>query len=193
MRSASDEIEVVKGWTVPFFPMRPASGPTLTRKVALEILEKQEDHKYIYQPKLNGDRAILAVVKRQVIVCNRHFGWYQFQVHNAATFLKLADGTIFDGEVWQGSFYPFDCLALEGRSYKQNTTDQREIMAWQMCRLLGVEWMFPKPTKKWLLALRGNLPKYEGVVRKRADLGYFVLPNASGTSPGWLKYRFQGV
>jgi len=184
------EITVAKGWIIPFFPMRPNSGPNLTKKLALEILEKQEEHKYIYQPKLNGDRAVLAVVNREVVVCNRHYGWYHFQVKNAAAFLKLKDGTIFDGEVWQGNFYPFDCLALEGRSYKANTAEEREVMAYQMCRLLKIEWMFFKPTKKWLLELKHNLPKYEGVVRKRADQGYFLLHNATEASTGWLKHRW---
>lgn len=185
-----EEIEVMKGIIVPFFPMRPATGPSLGKKVAMEILEKQEEHKYIYQPKLNGDRAILAVVDRRVVLCNRHFGWYSFQVKNAPAFLTLADGTLFDGEVWNGNFYPFDCLALEGRSHRANTAEERSIMAMQMCRLLKVEWMYPKPTKKWLLNLRKNLPKYEGVVRKRADQGYFLLHNSTETSLGWLKYRW---
>lgn len=191
MQAVTEEIEVMKGWIVPFFPMRPANGPSLTRKLALEILEKQEDHKYLYQPKLNGDRALLAITDRQVIVCNRHRGWYKFQVKNAMAFLaKLGNGTLFDGEVWQGCFYPFDCLAVEGRSFKANTADQREVEAMQMCRLCGVEWMYPTPTKKWLLALDANAPKYEGLVRKRADQGYHMLANASDTSLGWLKHRW---
>lgn len=190
MRQAIDEVQVMKGWTLPFFPMRPASGPSLTKKVAEEIIVKMDEHRYIYQPKLNGDRALLGVVNRQVIICNRHFGLYSFQVHNAVLFLKLTDGTLFDGEVFESNFYPFDCLALEGRSYKANCAEEREVMAMQMCRLLKVAWMYPKPTKKWLLAGRANLPKYEGVVRKRADQGYYILPNTSDTSLGWLKYRW---
>lgn len=178
----------MKGWIVPFFPMRPANGPTLTKKLALEILERMDDHRYVYQPKLNGDRALLAIVNRRVIVCNRHYGWYQYQVANAGAFLgKLGDGTLFDGEVYKSNFYPFDCLAVEGRSFKANTTDQREVEAIQMCRLCGVEWMFKRPTKKFLLEPRAP---FEGVVRKRADLPYIILPNASGISSGWLKHRW---
>ena len=185
------EVQVMKGWTLPFFPMRPANGPRLTRKLALEILERMDDHRYVYQPKLNGDRAMLAITGGRVLVCNRHYGWYQYQVANAGAFqAKLRDGTLFDGEVYKSNFYPFDCLAVEGRSFKANTTDQREVETIQMCRLCGVEWMYRKPTKKWLIAGRANLPQFEGVVRKRADLPYILLPNASGTSSGWLKHRW---
>ena len=188
--TATESVEIMKGWSLPFFPMRPAGGPSLNKKVALEILEKMEEHEYLYQPKLNGDRVLLGVMDRRVIACNRHFGWYRFQVQNASTFLKMGDGTLFDGEVWECNFYPFDCLAREGRSFKANTCEQREIEAYQMCRFLGIEWMFAKPTKKWLMNLGKNAPKFEGVVRKRADQGYYMLPNASDTSLGWLKYRW---
>jgi ATP-dependent DNA ligase len=190
MRNAVEpaEIKLAREWIVPFFPMRPAHGARLSRSVALDILEKQEDHQYLYQPKLNGDRCILAIASGRVIVCNRRYGWYRYQIKNAAAFLKLGNETIFDGEVFQGEFFPFDCLALEGRSYQANTADERAVMAYQMCRFMGVQWMFPKPTKKWLLGLRKNLPVYEGVVRKRANQGYIVLPNATSTSTGWIKH-----
>jgi hypothetical protein len=185
------EVPIMKGWTLPFFPMRPVSGPDLTRKLALTILDQMDDHRYIFQPKLNGDRALLGIAEGRVFVCNRHYNWYQYQVANAGAFkAKLGNGTLFDGEVFKSNFYPFDCLAVEGRSFKANTTDQREVEAMQMCRLCGVEWAYRKPTKKWLLAGRANLPKWEGVVRKRADLAYVLLTNASGTSPGWLKHKF---
>lgn len=180
----------MKGWALPFFPMRPAIGPRLTKKLAEEILAKMETKRYIYQPKLNGDRALLGIAERRIIVANRHYGWYHFQVENARDFLKLGDGTLFDGEVYKGKFYPFECLALEGRSYKCNTVDEREIMAMKMCRLVGTEWAYPTPTKKWLLNLDKNFPKYEGVVRKRSDFAYQMLPNTSATSPGWLKHKW---
>lgn len=186
-----EEIRVTKGWTVPFFPMRPANGPRITRKRVKEILEKMETKRWVYQPKLNGDRALLAIHDGKVSVCNRHYGWYHYHVANAGNFLaKLGSGTVFDGEVFKGSFYPFECLALEHRSYKINTVEEREIMAMQMCRLCGVEWMYFKPTKKWLLRLSDNLPQYEGLVRKRSDMPYILLPNSSSTSIGWLKHRW---
>ena len=191
MTAVDETVEVAKGWTVPFFPMRPATGRTLSKAVALEILEKQENHEYFYQPKLNGDRALLAVVDRQVIVCNRHFGWYHFQIQNAALFLKLGNGTLFDGEVAKhGHFYPFECLALEGHSYKASCADLRAMMAYQMCRFLKIEWVYPKPTKKWLLALSENAPLYDGVVRKRADSPYVLQTSATAVSSFWLKHRW---
>jgi len=183
------EVEVMKGWILPFFPMRPANGPKLTKKLALEILEKMDEHRYIYQPKLNGDRVILAIHQRRVLAASRHYDWYSFQIANAGDFkAKLGDGTVLDGEVYKGNFYPFECLALEGRSFKQNTTEEREIMAMQMCRLCKVQWMYKKPTKKWLL--NPSLPQFEGVVRKRADFPYVLLSNATGISSGWIKHRW---
>ena len=178
----------MKGWTIPFFPMRPANGPKLTKTLALEILEKMETKRYVYQPKLNGDRALLAYVDKRIIVCNRHYGWYQFQIANAGAWIKALDsGSLLDGEVWRSNFYPFECLAEGGRSLKHNTMEEREIFAMQLCRLAKVEWMFKAPTKKFLLEPR--VP-FEGVVRKRADLPYLMLPNASGISSGWLKHRW---
>jgi len=189
--NAPAEIPVMKGWTVPFFPMRPANGPRLTRKLTLDILERMADHRFLYQPKLNGDRALLAIVDKRVIVCNRHYGWYHYQVANVLAFqAKCKSGTLFDGEVFKGNFYPFECLALEGRSFKANTVEERALMAMQMCRLAKVEWLFKEPTKAWLLKGSAHLPQFEGVVRKRADIPYLLLPNASGTSSGWLKHRW---
>jgi len=180
----------MKGWALPFFPMRPTHGPRITKRFVKTILEQMETKRYLFQPKLNGDRVLLGISDRQVVASNRHYGWYQFQVQNATAWLKLGDGTLFDGEVFKGNFYPFELLALEGRSYKANTVEERAIMAMQMCRLCGVQWMYPEPTKKWLLNLGANLPAYEGVVRKRGDIGYMMLPNASATSPGWLKMKW---
>jgi hypothetical protein len=186
-----EEIQIMKGWTLPFFPMRPANGPRLTKPLVVEILKKMEDGRYIYQPKLNGDRALLGIVDKRVVVCNRHYGWYQFQVANAGAFqAKCGSGTLFDGEVYKSNFYPFECLALEGRSFKANTVDEREIIAMQMCRLAGVQWMYKKPTRAWMLKGSSLLPQFEGVVRKRSDFPYTFLPNSSGTSVGWLKHKF---
>lgn len=185
-----DTVTIMHGWNLPFFPMRPAEGPRLTRRNIPRILREQEEHVYIYQPKLNGDRAILGVVNREVYVANRYGRWYRHPVHNKTTFLKLGDGTLFDGEVYDGQFFPFECLACEGRSFKQSTTEEREILAQQMCKLLGVRWMFSRPTEFWLRTLDRHLPKYEGLVRKRADAPYVILNTATRTSTAWLKRKW---
>ena len=175
MTNVLEEVQVMKGWTIPFFPMRPANGPKLTKTLALEILKKMDDHRFVYQPKLNGDRALLAVVDKRVIVCNRYYSWYQFQVANAGAFLaKMGSGTLFDGEVWKSNFYPFECLAMEGRSLKCNTMEEREIIAMQMCRLCGVEWMFKKPTKKFLLEPRPT---------KASSVNAPTFPTSSSPTP----------
>lgn len=186
----TDTVTILKGLTMPFFPMRPAHGQRLTKELIPRILEHQKSRKYVYQPKLNGDRVILGVSGRRVVACNRHGSWYQFQVENAKNFLKLGDGSCFDGEVWQGSFYPFECLALDGRSFRHNTTEERVIMAEQMCRYLKIRWMFSPPTEAWLMELDKHLPTFEGVVRKVADAGYGMLASDSQYSTPWLKHRF---
>src|SRR5215831_5028388 len=174
-----DEIEVAKGWILPFFPMRPARGPLLTKKVAKDILERMDDHTYIYQPKLNGDRVILAIVGGKVIACNRHYSWYSYQIANGSAFTaKLGDGTIFDGEVYKSQFFPFECLAREGHSFKANTAEQRALEAMHMCRLCGVPWLFKEPTRKWLMEgidSRSHTGMFEGLVRKRANLPYTLM------------------
>jgi hypothetical protein len=185
-----EPVQVLPGLSMPSFPMRPACGRTLTRKLIPELLERQAGHRELLQRKLNGDRVLLSVVDRRVLACNRHGGYYGFQIKNAALFLKLKDGSSFDGEVWRGSFYPFECLALDGRSYRHNTCEEREIVAMQMCRLLKITWMYTRPTRSWLLGLREHLPVYEGVVRKRADAPYLFLASDTQVSPGWIKHRW---
>jgi hypothetical protein len=187
----ANEIEILKGWTLPFFPMRPAKGYRLTPDLVLDVLGRMANHRFIYQPKLKGDRALLGVVGRKVVVCTRNYDWYPYQVENATSYLaKMGDGSLFDGVVSYGSFYPFECLAFDGRSLKCNTVEEREIIAMQMCRLCGIEWLFRTPTKKWLLAGRAN-SRYEGVIRKRAGIGYAVQTNASETNSNWTVHLWK--
>lgn len=185
-----DTVTIMRGWELPFFPMRPHEGRRLTRRNIPRILREQDEHVYIYQPKLNGDRALLGVVGRRVYVANRYGRWYRHAVGNATAFLKLNDGTLFDGEVFRGQFFPFECLALEGRSFKPNTMEEREILAEQMCKLVGVRWMFPKPTRAWLRKLDEHMPVYEGLVRKKANAPYTMLSSPSQSSLDWLKHKW---
>lgn len=188
----TETVAIMKGITLPFFPMRPANGRHLTKALIEEILDLQAsaEHKYIFQPKLNGDRVVLGVANRQVVACNRHGGFYQYQIANAGLFLKLGNGTCLDGEVWKSDFYPFEALSWDGRSYTHNTTDEREIIAEQICHLLGVRWMYTHPTRKWLRELSAHLPVFEGVVRKRSAAAYRPLCSDSQTSGPWLKHRW---
>lgn len=182
-------VTVAKHVIIPFFPMRPIAGPRLSPNVIAKVIALLDSVRYVWQPKLDGDRAILSVVQRGVLICNRHGGLYGFRVNNAQNFLKLKDGSCFDGEVKNGLFYPFEAVALEGRSLRHNTTEERVIMAEQMCHFLKIDWKFAKPTADWLLdagAHRG----YDGIVRKNADAGYNLMTSAGSTSQPWRKFRF---
>lgn len=163
-----------------------------TDKDAQEVRQAMLDHEYVVQPKLNGDRACLAVVERRVWVQNRHGGWYGFQVSNANAFLrKMKDGTAFDGEVYQGNFYPFELLALDGKSFLMASAAEREIMGQKMCELVGEPWLFRQPDLKWLKELSAHLPKFEGVVMKERNSPYIKAGNDSQENFHWFKRKWQ--
>lgn len=183
-----EEINIAAGFVLPFFPMRPTRGRNLDKKLVMELLEGAEDFKWVLQPKLNGDRAILAIKDKKVYVQSRYCKRMTQAVYNSDDFLKLDNNTIFDGEVWKGNFYPFEVLVLAGRSFRFTSVEEREVMAFQMVRFLGHEWAYRRPTKKWLLAMDKNLPKYEGVVRKDWKAAYLALGKATQESPTWFKH-----
>src|SRR5712671_2028937 len=96
---------------LPFYPMRPRRGPDIDAGRIKKILEEIDGKKFVVQPKLNGDRVLLAVRKDEVQAANRHGSWYTKRVRNAGDFVKLGIGTVLDGEVFGGEFFPFEALA----------------------------------------------------------------------------------
>lgn len=187
-----DRVAVIPGIVMPFFPMRPVRGPRLQTKAdVLEVLEAQKGEiEWVAQPKLNDDRVTLAVRGKKVLVQNRHGGWYAGTVRNLGRWAKLWDRTVLDGGVYDGKFYAFECLALFGQSMLQATTLEREICAMQMSRLCGVEWLFERPTRRWLSALSRNAPQWEGVVLKRIRAPYQIAGSATQESTDWVKRRW---
>jgi hypothetical protein len=178
---------------MPFFPMRPATGRAIRGFSAVDALwdEVSTEKHWIPQPKLNGDRACLAVIERRVFIQNRKGGWYRFRARNAKDFLKLPDGMCFDGEVFKGNFYPFELLAIEHRSLLLTTTHERIVLAKEFVDKLGHPWMYPHPTKNWLMRRNANLPDYEGVVLKTASAPYIVLGSTTQSSLLWLKRTWK--
>lgn len=174
---------------MPFFPMRPTRGPRLATVAHVsEVMALQRGERaWIAQPKLNEDRAVLAVLDKKVYVQNRHGGWYQGKVRNTDRWKGLWNKTVLDGGVYDGKFYAFECLALFGKSLLAATTLEREICAMQMSKLCKVEWLFERPTRDWLLARGQHAPRFEGVVLKRIDAPYLILGSATQTSPDWIK------
>lgn len=184
-----DKIEVVRGLVMPFFPMRPTMGRSLKTPKLVDDLyaEVQEPYDWVCQPKLAGKRACLAVLDKRVYVQSRHGTWLRQPVRNVADFLKLPNRTCLDGEVYEGVFYPFECLAVGGHLFTYCTANEREVMAFQLMRLIKQPWIFNTPSKNWLMARRTNLPKFEGVVLKRSDSPYTLLASPSQVSPTWFK------
>lgn len=185
-----DKIQIVRGIAMPFFPMRPATGRVIRNRTSVQELLKevnQQKYDWIMQPKMSGDRACIAYLDGEVHVQNRHGTWYRHKVSNKDAFKKLPNKTVLDGEVFKGKFYPFECIAIDGKSMTDCTASEREVLAFQLCKFLGVDWKFERPARAWLLKLNTNQPEYDGIVLKRAHSPYILGGSANTVSLDWMK------
>jgi hypothetical protein len=184
-----DKIVIARGIAMPFYPMRPAQGRVLRNQGNVDEFHHQvlRTHDWVVQPKLEGDRACIGVLDGKVYIQNRHGEWFKHKVTNLADFKKLPNNTVLDGEVFQGNFYPFECLASSGKSFLMATAAEREVLAFQLSKFLGHEWKFGKPSKSWVAKLDKNMPVYGGVVLKRSASPYIMLGSPSQASLDWLK------
>lgn len=174
---------------MPFFPMRPTTGRALQRPIVVKELWKEavERGHWVMQPKLNGDRACLAVVDGKVYVQNRHGGAYRFRVANAKDFLALPNRTCFDGEVFKSNFYPFELLACNAVNFLRAEAQERVRLAKDLVKFLQHPWLFDLPSLAWLMRRGANLPVYEGVVLKKTTSVYIQLGSASQSNLEWFK------
>lgn len=204
-------IRVAPGLALPFFPMRPAEGRSLsTPDRAVELVREFEESGDTLQPKLNGDRACVAVVRAShllpsdvqffkplvvgkvaVLVQNRHGDRYHYSIANLSLFARLPPGTCQDGEVFKKQFYPFETLASEGISMLRSAPDGRVANARAVCRMLGVDWLFDAPKLAYLRLHRENLPFWEGIVRKAKGSPYVPCTNDTCDSPTWWKHKWS--
>ena len=204
-------ISVIPGLSLPFFPMRPIEGRSLsTPDKAVELALEFTASGDLLQPKLNGDRACVAVVRssmlagmdlRQfkfklrhfgpmtVLIQNRHGRGYGMPV-NLEAFAKCMASTCVDGEVFKGHFYPFEVLTLGGVSMMREGPKERANMAKVLCRSIGVDWLFAPPSLRYLRLCAGNLPFWEGFVRKKAGSPYVPCANDSSVSSIWFKHKW---
>lgn len=182
-------LEICTGLEMPFFPMRPIKGRALQRPSSIEQLwvEAVKDRLWVMQPKLNGDRVILAIVNGKIYPQNRYGRMYRNSIWNARDFLKLPDRTCFDGEVFKGNFYPFELLAANGKNLIHTEVHERVQWARDMVRQIGHPWLFEAPSIEWLMRRTKNAPNYEGVVIKRAGTPYVLLGGASQSTFHWMK------
>lgn len=187
--NGSGKVVIVPGIAMPFYPMRPAVGRVLRNKRNVEEFYAQvlRKHEWVVQPKLEGDRATIGVLDGKVYIQNRHGSWFKHSVKNLADFKKLPNKTVLDGEVFKGDFYPFECLAVDGKSVALATIMEREVLAYQLCKLIGHKWKFDKPSKGWIANLDMNAPEFGGVVMKRSGSPYIMAGSPNQASLDWLK------
>jgi ATP-dependent DNA ligase len=178
----------IGSFNLPFFPMRPTHGAGLRDAQQAVEIHLMTD-KWVVQPKLNGDRACLGVHKGEILVQNRHGSFYKFKVLNTEIFLELQN-SLFDGEVYGKTFYPFECLVLEGEDLSVFGPERRAKVAKDACRKLGLEYIYSTPAPDFLSKLKANLPKWEGVVLKKIGSPYIALSSDGKESPTWFKRKW---
>lgn len=169
-----------------FFPMR----PTATGKMPVPALVNELRGRFVIQPKLNGDRAILWVLDGEIYIHNRHGGEYRLMVRNRATFARLPRGTVLDGEVFGGKFHPFEVVRYGDLDLSERGAEARCRLAESLCGWLEIEWLFAEPSAEWLNAGAANAPQWEGVVCKRRDAVYRPCKKSHHESADWFKLKW---
>lgn len=182
-------MNIIPGLAFPYFPPRPTTGTPITIQNVRSLVEV-ESRRYFLSPKLGGDRGMLLVKDRQVVVANRFAKIYSFTVKNAKSFLKLPDLTILDGEIWKGEFRPFEVVVVGGKSFCKACPSIRSFEARRICAEIGQKYLFDLPVQKWFNRLKNNLPEWEGVVKKRLGSPYIPLATADQSSPYWIKSKW---
>jgi hypothetical protein len=176
---------------MPFFPMRPVAGLSIrTPEVVSMVIQDLDDPSVVIEPKLNGDRAVVGVTPNGVYITNRHGSEYSFSVNNVSELRRLPVDTILDGEVWQGSFYPFAAISIGGESLMFKTCRERQRVAKDVCRCIKQKFLFARPSKAWVRRGAANGPQWEGVVQKIDSAPYIMLGSATQESKTWVKRRW---
>lgn len=175
-------IEIIAGWVMPFFPMRPVNGSPVK-----EFADLAPSKDYVDQPKLNGDRVCVGVVKKQIYCQNRHGKWYSYNVSNLSEFLKLPSGTILDGEVYGSNFYPFEAIVVGGKDLSIECPSVRIAEAKKLCISIKTQWLFDYDPKKLSIAPK-NI--WEGKVRKKLKSKYIRAGSANMANDNWIKNKW---
>jgi len=187
-----NQIQVLPGLALPFFPMRPKTGPRISKANVLDVI-REMSATHNFQRKRNGDRAIRAIVDRKVYTCNRHGSWLKHPTIDEKEYLVFPDLTCFDGEVFKKQFEPFETLAFGGQSFITQTSEDRQANAMNATvEWLGREWMYT-PTEEWLMKADDNLPDWEGVVAKEKGCRYRIMGSASQECSEWFRVKWVGT
>lgn len=164
------------------FPMRPQLFAKLTRANVLAVVHDLAQT-HIIQPKLNGDRVVLRKIDGRLVAESRFGKPYSFSVHAATDWAGLPDGTVLDGEGWQGHFWPFEAVI-------DATVEERVAEAKRLCAVHRRPFIFDAPTDAWLLNASDNLPQWEGIVAKERGTAYEWLGKPARESWQWLKAKW---
>lgn len=183
-------IKVAGILTFPFFPMRPTRGTTIMSEADKAVLlEKRSKDSWFLQPKLNGDRALLAKVNNQILIANRHGSLLKHPVSNVKAFDSLPNNTVLDGEVEAKVFMPFEVIIINGKSLMAECPTVRAKEAEKVCKMCSVPWIFGTPTVEWIMG-GGKDKRWEGVVAKRKHSIYVPLANERQESVSWFKHKW---
>ena len=197
-------INIAAGLSLPFFHMRPKMGVRLTSvEQALKEISALH-HLYVFQPKMNGDRVLLAtspaptIVKGSIISAYQRYGGnYTFKFHETP-WRALPDLTCLDGEVKDGEFHPFELLALAGESWLRKPVEERIEGAKEVCLQCGVPYKFDIPSMekfitthlKPIFTPRNTSPYWEGLVAKKKGSKYNILGSIQD-DPLWTKLKWS--
>jgi len=174
---------------LPFFPMRPKHGAVFNEDTVDKIMEMAAVGDTV-QLKINGDRAVMSVdIQGKVFMCNRHGSEFKHTVLNKAKFSVFA-GSVFDGEVIDRTFYPFEAILFLGLQLAWKGPAEREQAAKEACATLNLPWIY-EISREILSKLHLNLPRIEGVVVKKAGTPYIRLGSAGQESQAWTKLRWS--
>jgi hypothetical protein len=175
--------------------MRPTPGLQITAQNLPDVLTDAKARGYLAQRKLNGDRVTLAVDENlSTLVQNRHGGWYQFNVENRQQFTQFGKLSLFDGEVYEKNFYPFEVLAMNAVSLVRTPVEARVEAAKRCSQQLGAPWMYNVDEEylagEFAVARLVKVPRWEGIVLKKLGSPYVFLPSDAKNSPTWSKRKW---
>ena len=171
-----------------FLPMRPMEGERLTAQNILAVTRMYRERGYLLQRKLNGDRGVLESRPDGLMLWNRYGSEYSASAVDLADWNVLPVGTILDGEVWRGEFYPFESIGPQDQA-------ARIALAQHWCAFCSNPYVFGGVTDDWLMGevtLNADplTRQWEGVVAKFASAKYVPLKKPHHESQAWVKLRW---
>lgn len=181
-------VEIARGVTMPFLPMKLRVGQPLRTKTEIkQVVESLDNDQLLIQPSVSGLRVCLAIVDKNVFIQDEKGKWVTQPPSNGHDFLKLPNNTCLDGYVAHNTFYTADCIAVGGQSLLCKVAAEREAVAYQFCKFLRHPWRFKRPSAKFIRATKGNLPEVQGLTFKDYMSLYAFLSSGSPTAKEWLQ------